>query len=170
MPGSPRRRRRKRPRRTAHLRSRACCGSGEAPSGPRAAAGGAGRAGGAPRALPEPPRPLRGASPPWAGRAALRRPQRSFSPTAASAHLGSAFGTPAPPSCFPEPHGELPDTGVPTAGPGRSGGAAFPGPNPRRSAHTSPGSSRHAGTTMGRQIHLQALSNPVSILDFLLII
>lgn len=170
MPGSSRRR--KRPRRTAHLWSRASRGLREQArlARPSSANCSSGPARGLPGALSEPPGPSAGIPPSrglgagglGAGGAALSAPaalRAAVPPESAqapqarvlSAHPGRVFVTPAPPSCSPEPHRCLPDTRVPTIGPDR-------GSDPRRSTHTSPGPS-HASltqamptsTTMGRQ-------------------
>lgn len=176
MPGPPRRRRRKRPQRTAHLRLRASRGLWEQPRPARASTAkwSSGPALGLPGALWEHPRTLLrpAAGSGWAGQLGVRSSQRSgpAPPENArarrggvpSAHLGRAFVTPAPPSCSLDPHRNLPDTCAHgQVGPRVSGRAAFFGPNPRRSAHTSSGLS-HASvtqampacTTMGRQKRL----------------
>lgn len=138
MPGSPRRRRRKRPRRTAHLRLRAWSGlppaagrhrqtqlgalSEPSRSSPGAAAG-SGWAGGAGPVCAA----LSAAAPPESARARRGR--------VPGAHLGRAFLIPAPPCCSPGPHRHLSDTGAHgRVRPRVSGGAASLGPNP----HSSP--------------------------------
>lgn len=156
MPRSPRRRRRKRPHGTAHLRSRASCGLWEQPRPgrhhqlklgapgpstdppPAAGSGRAGRAGPV-RAALSAPAALRTAAAVPPESAGPRGPQAPASTLAAP--LGPLRLPPAPLSPA------LCRTHVcPQSGPRVYGGAAFPALNPRRSARTSPGPS-HAGLT-----------------------
>lgn len=169
-PRSPRRRRRKRPHRTAHLRSRASSGLWEQPR--------PGRHHQLKLAAPGPstdPPPAAGSG--RAGRAGARRAQRSGrsphcrcrsarerrAPRAAgpSVHLGRAFGTPAPPSCSPEPR-TVPDTCMPTE---RAAGIR----RCRLPCAKSPQERPHQPwpLTCRPDTHLLVLSNPISVLDFL---
>lgn len=110
------------------------------------------------------------------GRAGVRRPQRC-GPGGAETPAHTSAVTPAPPSCSTEPHTDLPGSSAHgRVGPCRLPWAECPQERPQQpwpftcQRDTGHASMHHRGQAKKVNTHLHVLSNPISILDFLLII